>query len=96
MKLRTCLQLSAMFPIAFAGGTVLLTMCSRGSLWRESTFMAILGLIGVAMGAVILGYTRRSFARIATLNEWIDAVLSGNLEHHVNIPASNDEVGRLS
>jgi signal transduction histidine kinase/ActR/RegA family two-component response regulator len=96
MKLRTSLHLSAMFPIVFAGSTVLLTMWSRGSQWRESTFMALLGLLGVVMGAVILSYTRRIFGSITTLNEWIDAVLSGNLEHRVNIPASNDEVGRLS
>lgn len=101
MKLRTSLQLSAIFPIVFA---IVISLTLR---WRMNSgdyseqfdmiFLAFTGIVGLIMAAVILYYTKDILHKIKTLNEWTETVLKGNLEATVNIdPSDKDEVSRLS
>ncbi|MFC1497900.1 ATP-binding protein [Verrucomicrobiota bacterium] len=100
MKLKTSLQLSAIFPIVFAIAVILVLRLHLGPLSKSSlldiSFMAVLGLMGVTMAAVIISYSRNILKKISVLNNWIKAVLKGDLDHKVRIEHSNDEVGQLS
>jgi hypothetical protein len=83
MKLKTSLQLSAIFPIVFAiAVTLSLTLrFSSGTDWGriDTAFVAFMGVLGLSMAAIILSYSRDVLRKINTLNEWVDTVLKGNL-----------------
>lgn len=100
MKLRTSLQLSAIFPLVFA---IVITLSLRW--WLNSgersealatIFLSLTGVLGLAMTAVIIYYTKDILGKIKTLNEWTETVLKGNLDATVNLKPSDDEVSRLS
>lgn len=100
VKFRTGLQLSAIFPIAFALAAILIlkwqAAVSPESDVGDLAMMSMIGLIGVTMAAVIISYSRGIVARIAGLNEWAQTVLNGQLDARLALDASDDEVGRLS
>lgn len=100
MKLKTSLQLSAIIPILFAIIVVLILKWHFGSisesLFLDTSLMALFGLLGVTMGAIILSYSRDILKKIGILNNWANAVLKGNLDHRVDLDPSNDEIGQLS
>jgi signal transduction histidine kinase/ActR/RegA family two-component response regulator len=58
--------------------------------------LAFTGVLGLAMAAVILYYTKDIMGKIKVLNEWTDSVLKGNLDATVDMGSSDDEVSRLS
>lgn len=94
MKLRTSLQLSAIFPILFAVSVILFLYYHAVEM--DVRFIAMFGLLGIAMAAIILSYSRAILERIRILNGWVDSILKGNLSHQVEISEINDEVGNLS
>jgi signal transduction histidine kinase len=100
MKLRTSLQLSAVFPIVFAIIVTLILGFRFHSLSGIETvdtmFVALIGVLGLVMTAVILFYSRDILQKLRILNDWISAMLKGNLDQPINLPSTNDEVGQLS
>lgn len=100
MKLKTSLQLSAIFPLVFA---IVITLSLR---WWLNTgersealatvFLSLTGVLGLVMTAVIVYYTKDILNKIKTLNEWTDTVLKGNLDAAMPLKPSDDEVSRLS
>ena len=94
MKLRTSLQLSAIFPILFAIIVIVVLGYAKVELSIES--IAIFGLLGIIMAAVIISYSRSILAKIRMLNLWADEILKGDFSGSVEVIASNDEVGHLS
>ncbi len=100
MKLKTSLQLSAIFPLVFA---IVITLSLRwwlNSGERSETlaiiFLSLTGLLGLVMTALIIYYTKDILGKIKTLNEWTETVLKGNLDAAVDLKPSDDEVSRLS
>ena len=100
MKLRTSLQLSAIFPIVFAIVVISILQWRIESLTGSGTMdailLAVLGLLGITMAAVIISYSRSLLSKLKVLNQWADAVLKGDLDHSIDIDSTDDEVGRLS
>lgn len=100
MKLKTSLQLSVVIPIVFAIAVVLLLMWHfrsiAGSDLLDTRFMAVLGLLGVTMAAVIFSYSRDVLKKIRILDAWTDTILKGNLDYSAEMDSSDDEIGRLS
>ena len=96
MKLRTSLQLSAVYPIAFAVAIAIAMALKKEVTAADTIFVGFMGILGLAMAAVILIYTRDILLKIKVLNQWVDAVLKGDLTTQIEIPPTDDEVGRLS
>lgn len=101
MKLRTCLQLSAIFPIVLAAVVAVVLkyrFTNDPSLEHliENIILAVVGAVGLTMAAIILFYSRSLLARVRTLGDWIDAVLKGDLNDRAGMPTGKDEIGRLS
>jgi len=96
MKLRTSLQLSAVYPIAFAVAIAISMGFKDEFTPADTLFVGLMGVLGLAMAAVILVYTKDILVKIRVLNQWVDAVLKGDLTSQIEIPATDDEVGRLS
>lgn len=101
MKLRTCLQLSAVFPIVLAALVALLLMDhlrgdSIADQWLATALLAVVGAMALAMSAIILLYSRRLTTNVQLLSKWIDSVLRGNLDDYQDAPTGNDEIARLS
>jgi len=98
MKLKTSLQLSAIFPILLATGAVTLAVRESAEVSSPASLytLAILGLLGITMSAIILAYSRRLFRKIDRLNQWIDGVLNGDLDQRVETGNSEDEIDRLA
>ncbi|MFH0952791.1 MAG: response regulator [Verrucomicrobiota bacterium] len=100
MKLKTNLQLSAVIPIVFAIAVTLLLMWQFRSTAAadllDTPFVAVLGLLGVIMAAVVVSYSRDILKKIRILDAWTDTILKGNLDYHAEMDSSDDEIGRLS
>jgi len=100
MNLKTSLQLSAVFPLVFA---IVVTLAvgwwmnyGERSEAVAVTFLVLTGVLGLAMTAVIILYTKDILNKIRILNEWTDSVLKGNLDAQIGLKKSDDEVSRLS
>jgi nitrogen fixation/metabolism regulation signal transduction histidine kinase len=100
MKLTTSLQLSAIFPLVFA---IVITLSLKW--WISSgnhseilttIFLALTGILGLVMTAVIICYTKDILNKIKILNEWTDKILKGDLEAVTHLGTSDDEISRLS
>lgn len=100
MRLQTSLQLGAVFPVALPLALILLLRWRFGSLSGsnafDGAFMAMVGLVGITMTAIITSYNRRIIDRIKMLNSWTESVLAGNLNHKADIPPGDDELTRLA
>ncbi len=97
MKLKTSLQLSAIFPILFAM-VMALVLFHRAGVYtqRDLVYVVLVGVLGLGMAAVILSYSKDILSKIKVLNDWINAILKGNLDAPLDFKPSDDEVGRLS
>ena len=96
MKLRTSLQLSAIFPIAFAVALAISMAFKSEVTAADTAFVGFMGVLGLIMAAVIIVYTKDILTKMRVLNQWVDAVLKGDLTTQIDIPPTDDEVGRLS
>ncbi|MCK5850594.1 MAG: response regulator [Kiritimatiellae bacterium] len=96
MKLKTSLQLSAIFPIAFAIALAISMAFKKNVTAADTAFVGFMGVLGLTMAAIILTYTKDILSNIKILNKWIDTVLKGDLNPAINLKPSDDEVGQLS
>lgn len=100
MRMRTVLGLSAILPIILPLTIVLMFQWRFWGRWctnpEDTSFMAILGLIGITMSAIIMSLNQRIIHRIDRLNAWTTSVLDGNINSKVAMQNPDDEVARLA
>lgn len=95
MKLKTCLQISAVLPIALA---ILVSLGQFVGFWGQDadTMVAIVvGVLALSMAVGVLVVSRRLMHRVKSLQRGIDAVSNGQFGHQLPAYGKN-EIDELS